>query len=359
MKKVVILLTVLFLQISIVKAEEIPNQAFDDYNFYKCLIDNYNTKNTKQEAYTHNLTDDELKTITNLTCSGKSKQEEEKIVSVKGLEKLTNLNSIDLSYNNISKIDVKALTELNEILMYYNKLGEIDVTNNLKIKTLSLYNNEIEKLDLSKNTELTYLSISNNNISNLDISKNTKLNYLSLAGNNLNAIDLSQNSELTTLYLFNNHFMNLNLIGVNKIDNQDNINIAPQTREFNLTKENNQYILKLKEYANELDPEKVSFNNIEGVTYDKETGIFTITKEVESISYMYKTGLPTENGLSEDMEVKINLQYTDNGIVENHEDEKGDQVQTGSITVGVITIVGLLIGVTYYILSKKNKLYKL
>ena len=184
------------LQISIVKAEEIPNQAFDDYNFYKCVIDNYNTKNTKEEEYTHNLTDDELNTITNLSCSGKSKTEEEKIVSVKGLEKLTNLNSIDLSYNNISSIDVKQYSELTEILMYYNNLTELDVTNNLKLKTLSVYNNEIENIDLSKNTELTYLSLSNNNISNLDITKNTKLNYLSLSGNKLNNIDLSQNSEL-------------------------------------------------------------------------------------------------------------------------------------------------------------------
>ena len=359
MKKIVILITVLLLQVNIVKAEEIPNQAFDDYNFYKCVIDNYNTKNTKEEEYTHNLTDDELNTITNLSCSGKSKLEEEKIVSVKGLEKLTNLNSIDLSYNNISTIDVKQHSELTEILMYYNNLTELDVTSNLKLKTLSIYNNEIENIDLSKNTELTYLSLSNNNISNLDISKNTQLNYLSLANNNLSNIDLSQNSELTTLYLFDNHFMNLNLIGINKITDKDNINITPQTREFNLTKENNQYILNLKEYNSELDPEKVVFNNIDGVTYDNTSGIFTITKEVESISYIYKTGIPTESGLSEEMEVKINLQYTDDSVEENHEDEKAEQVQTGSITIGVIGLTGLLIVITYYLLSKKNKLYKL
>ena len=357
MKKLVFLITILLLQLSIVKAEEIPNQAFDDYNFYKCVIDNYNTKNTKEEEYTHNLTDDELNTITNLSCSGKEKSEEEKIVSVKGLEKLTNLNSIDLSYNNISSIDVKQYTELTEILMYYNNLTAIDVTNNLKLKTLSIYNNEIENIDLSKNSELTYLSLSNNIVSNLDISKNTQLTYLSLSGNNLSSIDLSQNSELTTLYLFDNHFMNLNLIGINKIIDKDNINITPQTREFNLTKENNQYILNLKEYNNELDPEKVIFNNIDGVTYDNQSGIFTITKEVESISYMYKTGIPIESGLPEYMEVKINLKYTDNS--ENHEDEKADQVQTGSITIGVIGILGLLIATIYYILSKSNKLYKL
>ena len=358
MKKVILLISVLLLQINVVKAEEIPNQTFDDYNFYKCIIDNYNTKNTKQEAYTHNLTDEELKTITNLTCNGKDKSEEEKIVSLKGLEKLTNLSSIDLTYNNITKIDVKELTELTEISLYHNKLTEIDVTNNSKLKTLSLYNNEIKNIDLSKNEELTYLSLSNNKISNIDITNNIKLNYLSLAGNNLSNVDLTQNSELNTLYLFDNHFMSLNLLGVNKITNKESINFTPQVREFNLTKKNNQYTLNLKEYDNTLDPDKVSFNNIDGVVYDKENGIFTITKEVESISYIYKTELPTTNGLSEDMEVKINLKYN-NMVEDNYEDELGEQVQTGSITIGIIAVVGLFAGVTYYLLTRKNKLYKL
>ncbi len=357
MKKVVTLIIVLLLQISIVKAEEIPNQAFDDYNFYKCVIDNYNTKNTKQEAYTHNLTDDELNTITNLTCNGKEKSEEEKIVSVKGIEKLTNLNIIDLSYNNISKIDVTSFSELTDLSLYNNKLTAIDVTNNSKLKTLSLYNNAIENIDVTKNTELTYLSLSSNKISNIDITKNTNLNYLSLAGNNLSYLDLSQNSELTTLYLFDNHFMHLTLIGVNKIVNKENINITPQTREFTLTKENNQYTLNLKEFDNTLNPDKVSFTNIDGVVYDKGNGIFTITKEVESISYIYKTELPTTNGLSEDMEVNINLKYAQ--VEDNHEDELGEQVQTGSITIGIIAVVGLFAGVTYYLLTRKNKLYKL
>ena len=60
------------------------------------------------------------------------------------------------------------------------------------------------------------------------------------------------------------------------------------------------------------------------------------------------------------MEVNISLKYTNNGIVEdNHEDELGEQVQTGSITIGIITIVGLVAGITYYLIPRKNKIYKL
>ena len=44
---------------------------------------------------------------------------------------------------------------------------------------------------------------------------------------------------------------------------------------------------------------------------------------------------------------------------DNHEDELGEQVQTGSITIGIIAVVGLFAGVTYYLLTRKNKLYKL
>ena len=55
---------------------------------------------------------------------------------------------------------------------------------------------------------------------------------------------------------------------------------------------------------------------------------------------------------------KINLKYN-NMAEDNYEDELGEQVQTGSITIGIIAVVGLFAGVTYYLLTRKNKLYKL
>ena len=97
--KLVLIIMLLTISIKAVKAEEIGNPAFDDANFYKCVVEAYNTKNSAQKTIQDNLTDDELQTITSLSCSGYGKQDSEKISSVKGLEKLTKLTSLNLANN--------------------------------------------------------------------------------------------------------------------------------------------------------------------------------------------------------------------------------------------------------------------
>ena len=398
MKKVISLIAILLLPISIVKAEEIGNEAFDDANFYKCIVETYNQSNSAQKTVQDNLTDDELQTITRLDCSGTNKQDSEKIKSTKGLEKLTKLEFLYLNNNSINTIDLSKNTELKTLNLQSNALSTIDVSVNTKLTNLDLYNNSIDAINVSQNTELTSLNLTNNKISEIDVSKNTVLKILNLENNALSKIDVNANVSLTTLNLQKNKLNTIDLsknldvatlmLGKNNLlalDLQNNSNIKkrgyseteytnfePQTREFILTKENNQYLLNLKEYDSTIEPEKVSFENVDGVTYDNKTGIFTITKEVESISYIYKTGLPSseaeEEKVSEDMAVNLTLKYVKEDITEEtpkeevkeHEDEKTDNVQTGSITIGVITILILIGAITYYlIIKRKNKLYKL
>ena len=74
---------------------EVPvNEAFDDINFYKCVVDAYNLNADTNKEYTDNLTDEELQGITSLkynTGGG-----DRKISSAKGIEKLKSLTSLDL-----------------------------------------------------------------------------------------------------------------------------------------------------------------------------------------------------------------------------------------------------------------------
>ena len=80
--------------------EGVANSAFDDENFYNCVVDAYNTTNKTSHPYTYNLSDEELQTITNLRCTYKE------IESVKGLEKITSLTSLYLDGNKIANIDI-------------------------------------------------------------------------------------------------------------------------------------------------------------------------------------------------------------------------------------------------------------
>ena len=225
-KRKVVLLTIIFLMIftsafiyinltnptkinsmiaSVVNKGAPANKAFEDENFYKAVVDAYNKENKTSLPYTTNLTDEQLKTITSISYSGYDKPSNEKIISAKGLEKLTNLTYLSLYSNNISKIDVSNNTALTTLNLNNNYLSSIDVSKNTALINLYLSSNNISSIDVSTNTSLTSLDLSSNNLSSIDVSTNTALTTLNLTNNYLSSIDLSTNTALTTLYLrYNN-----------------------------------------------------------------------------------------------------------------------------------------------------------
>lgn len=83
------------------------NSYFDDDNFYNCVVDAYNKKNGTSLAYTTNLSDNQLKTITYLNCNNRKN-----IVSAKGIEKLTSLTKLDVTFNQLTSLDVSKNTAL-------------------------------------------------------------------------------------------------------------------------------------------------------------------------------------------------------------------------------------------------------
>lgn len=183
------------------------NTTFTDDNFYKCVVDAYNLQNHPDVAYTDSLTDEQLQMITHLSCSGFEKTEDEKITSVNGLEKLTELRELNLSYNNLIELDLSHNTKLTDLDVEVNDLTELDVSNNIKLTDLDVNSNDLTKLDVSKNIKLIYLNVGFTNLTELDLSHNTLLKFLYvLRNNNLIELDISQNKELITLNLDHNNF---------------------------------------------------------------------------------------------------------------------------------------------------------
>lgn len=151
---------------------------FVDQNFYNCVVDLYNSNNNASKAYTAVLSDTELGKIGNsLVCTQKG------IKDVTGINKLSGLTTVNLSNNEISKIDVSKFTDLQTLILNDNDLSSLDVTKLTKLQVLNVANNDIPNLDLSKNTSLTELNISNNSFSSLNIKQLTKLTKLSIDGN--------------------------------------------------------------------------------------------------------------------------------------------------------------------------------
>ena len=187
------------------------NRYFDDENFYNVVVDAYNEENSTNLPYTTNLTDEQLKTIAKIDYSGLGEEDSEKIISAKGIEKLTSLTYLNLSDNNISNIDLSQNTELTYLNLDSNNLISIDLSNNTKLTFLRLSYNNLNSIDISKNTKLTYLNLNDNNLSSIDLNKNTSLTTFDLTMNSLGSIDLSQNKELTDLNLSYNNISSIDL----------------------------------------------------------------------------------------------------------------------------------------------------
>lgn len=83
------------------------NPAFEDENFYACIIDQYNDDFDTELAYNYKLSDENLAKITHLYC-------DKDIKSISGIEKLTNLRSLSLYGDNtdLTTVDISKNTEL-------------------------------------------------------------------------------------------------------------------------------------------------------------------------------------------------------------------------------------------------------
>lgn len=187
------------------------NNYFTDQNFYNCVIDAYNDENKTSYAYTYNLSDEELSSIKKLDCKIIDEEENKKINDTTGLDKLINLTYLDLSYNNISSIDVSDNTKLTYLDVSSNQLTELDVKENTSLTTLISVGNNLEGISLSSNTLLTVLNLTDNKISQINLVNNVELSELYLSKNNLTEIDLSKNDKLEFLSLYSNKLTTLSI----------------------------------------------------------------------------------------------------------------------------------------------------
>lgn len=185
--------------------KESVNSYFDDSKLYNCVISAYNKENNTSKEYSYNLSESELSTIKTLNCSVKG------ITSTKGVEKLVNLTSLNLSKNSITEIDLSKNTELSELRLNSNKLTSIDLSKNTKLIYLSLFSNKLTSIDLSKNTSLLDLYLYYNNLTSINLSNNKSLLKLDLGYNKLSSIDLTNNIVLSELLINSNKLTSIDL----------------------------------------------------------------------------------------------------------------------------------------------------
>lgn len=108
------------------------DDRFNDNNFYRCVIDTYNSLYSLNLDYTERMDDYKLRNIKSLSCNDKDMIDRNKINSFKGIELMTSLEEVNLTYTNATKIDLSNNINLNKVNLEGNKF----------IDNLYVYNGE-------------------------------------------------------------------------------------------------------------------------------------------------------------------------------------------------------------------------
>ena len=229
------------------------NDAFEDIDFYSCVVESYNNQTGESRAYTEKLEDDELNKITSLKCDWRN------IESSKGIEKLTKLTYLNFSGNyNAKNINLSSNTKLKEVDLSNISLKNVDLSNNTSLTNLNLSNNQLTSIDLSNNASLTNLDLSNNQLTSIDLSNNALLTNLNLSNNQLTSIDLSNNASLTNLNLYYNQLTSIDLSNNASLTNLD----LSENQLTSIDLSNNVNLGELKLSVNPL----TSINGMENLT---------------------------------------------------------------------------------------------
>ena len=188
--------------------EETNPNGFKDINFYRSVVWAYGSGGYwgyKSTEYCDTITTEQLSTITDF--SGESNN----ITDANGVQYLTGLTRLNLSYNQLTSLDLSQNTALEQLYLDSNQLTSLDLSHNTALTSLDLENNQLTSLDLSNNLVLESLELQNNNLSSIDLSQNTALTDLSLSENQLTSLDLSHNPALAHLSLNNNQLTSIDL----------------------------------------------------------------------------------------------------------------------------------------------------
>ena len=104
-------------------------------------------------------------------------------------EEIRGVTKIDVPYMKIVSLKgVEHLVNLQELFCHDNKLSSLDVSSNARLATLSCAEKPLGELDVSKNNKLTYLVCTDNELKELDVSRNEKLEELYCEKNRFNSI---------------------------------------------------------------------------------------------------------------------------------------------------------------------------
>lgn len=136
-----------------------------------------------------------------------------------GIKYFANIEQLNCSNNNLTKIDFGSLNSLIDVNCNDNAISSLNLNGLLNLDILYCQRNQLEYLDIANNTLLSILECETNLFSELDVSNNELLKVLGCSENNLSDIDVSNNLLLEALWVGSNNITGMNLDVNTKLNN--------------------------------------------------------------------------------------------------------------------------------------------
>lgn len=136
---------------------------------------------------------------------------------VTGIECLTSLKKIDLTWCWIDSIYVSTMPNLEELILNGTAIDTLDVSNNTALKTLDVQLTYLADLDVSKNAALENLIISVTDIAEIDLSGCKNLVSFEAEDTALTTVDLSNNTKLETVNIAKTDIENVDLSALSEL----------------------------------------------------------------------------------------------------------------------------------------------
>ena len=179
----------------------IDETNFPDAAFRSEIADQFDKDGNKS------LSDEEVAGITRIELNQKG------ILSLKGIEKFTELTELSCSRNNLSELDVTKNTKITNLDCSNNHLSSIDVSHNAELLSLHCSYNQIKELDLSKNKRLSWLDCRENQLKTLDLSHCPNSSWIFCNSNQLQTVTLGSLPEMERFCCDDNQLTSLDLSG--------------------------------------------------------------------------------------------------------------------------------------------------
>lgn len=151
------------------------------------------------------LTLSERQSVTQLDVSGLG------LTSLDGLESFPNLQVLNCSGNNLTRLDVSKNTALKKLYCANNQLNNLDLSQNDQLDYVNCSFNRLTSLDMSGKGQLTALNCEMNYLTSLNLSGCYRLSWLYSRHNLLEQLDLSDNTALEFIETFDNKLTSIDV----------------------------------------------------------------------------------------------------------------------------------------------------